>query len=282
MAAQLEVGWGRFLDFAVACGALGERDRAGIADRVRGALLAGAAAQAEHQRELNPVQRFADGLRSALVAGEVHVSTLDDDVPDDPGVWGWRKRLVGVGADLEERWEPRGARVGWLDGGNLYVLPEAAYKAAAAQHRDGLGIGQATLGRRLQDAGLLLTVNTEKDGRIHCAVKAPRAIPNRPRVLHLRPSLSAGPVGPAGPTAFGSGSVSSSRSLRPDPSGPTAGSEVGPGLTDNGVRPGALPNSKSRLSALGGGTGPSGPAGPTGNREEERQPSDDDAEADVW
>ena len=153
--------------------------------------------QARHQRELSPVERYLSGLQSAIASGAVHVTTFDDGPPDEPGMWGWRKRTVGVGADLAERWEPRGDRIGWVSGQDLYLLPEGAYKAASALYRDGLGVGETALRKRLHEAGVLASISVEKD-EVRLAVRAPRAIGGRPRVLHLLFPLTPGPPGPAG------------------------------------------------------------------------------------
>src|SRR5262249_24202030 len=54
IAANLEIGWIRFLEFAVACDVVDDVEREQLLARIRAALLRGAVAQAQHQRELYP------------------------------------------------------------------------------------------------------------------------------------------------------------------------------------------------------------------------------------
>ncbi|MBJ7600398.1 DUF3854 domain-containing protein, partial [Candidatus Nephthysia bennettiae] len=263
IAANLEIGWARFLQFASESGAIAEERRQELIGRVRTALLCGAVAQARHQSELSPVERYLSGLQSTIASGAVHVTTLEDGPPDDPGAWGWRKRTVGVGADREERWEPRGDRVGWLSGQDLYLLPEGAYKAAAALYRDGLGLGETALRKRLHEAGVLASVSVEKD-EVRLAVRAPRAIGGRPRVLHLLSSFSPGPPGPAGPAAPDGTQPSSDPTRSAFPDGPATKSSPGPDGPVERDQDGPPASSGSRPPGTAQAPGPDGPDGPDG------------------
>lgn len=278
IAASLEIGWRRFLAFALECGAVSDLEKAELEGRVRAALLGGALIQARHQQEVNPVQRYVSGLSGALAAGAVHVTTLYDKAPDAPGSWGWRPRpglsqIDGEGSP-QPVWEPRGERVGWIEGDNLYLVPEAAYKAAAAQHREGLGIGEMALRRRLHDEGLLVSVG--RDRKHPLAVRTPRAIPRRPWVLRLRASFSAGPAGPVGPERLGDPFSSSDGGPEGGPAQDDAGSQsgtkrdhpetTGPTWSRSGEQSGTTsePQSGPISSSDTGfrGRGPAGPAGP--------------------
>lgn len=281
IAANLEIGWARFLEFARDSGVISEGQRRDLGARVRTALLRGAASQARHQSELSPVERYLSGLQSAIASGAVHVTTFDDGPPSEPGAWGWRKRMVPVGADLEERWEPRGDRVGWLSGQDLYLLPEGAYKAAAALYRDGLGLGETALRKRLHEAGLLASVSLEKE-EVRLAVRAPRAIGGRPRVLHLLSSFSPGPAGPSGPRTPEDSGPSSQRSRRTVPVSPIARPDPGPDgpvERDQESRPAS---SECPPSADEAAPGPDGPGGPGHISREEPRGLDDAEEGDVW
>jgi hypothetical protein len=248
IAASLEIGWRRFLAFALECGAVTDPERAEMEGQVRAALLGGAAVQARHQQEVNPVQLYVSGLSGALAAGAVHVSTFDDKPPAAAGAWGWRPRagmgLVDDGGTDQRVWEPRGDRVGWIDGDNLYLLPEAAYKAAAAQHRDGLGIAEVALRQRLHDAGFLVSVGGDKEHPL--VVRTPRAIAPRPWVLRLRTSISPGTTGTTGTKGAGD----------PDPNSaePPGG---GPGPAGSGEQSGTTRDQWSRWSRPGEATGTS-------------------------
>jgi Domain of unknown function (DUF3854) len=304
IAASLEIGWRRFLVFALEQGAITDPERAELAGRVRAALLGGAALQARHQQEANPVQRYISGLAGALAAGVVHLSTLYDKVPEAPGAWGWRPRpglseIDGEG-NRQPVWEPRGERVGWIDGDSLYLLPEMAYKAAATQHRDGLGIAEIDLRRRLHDAGFLVSVGGDK--RHPLMVRTPRAMAaTRPWVLRLRASFSAGPAGPAGPGGSGESDDPLTNSSEPSEggeAGPAAAGESGterdhpgspgPAWSRSGEKSGTNPEpqsgpaSNSECGSEGHlrGPGPAGPAGPAVFGPAEMSPRDEGGDDD--
>ena len=62
--------------------------------------------------------------------------------------------------------EPQGKRIGWLDGTNLYLEPEASYAAAQDMARkggDGIGVTSQTLRKRLKERGLLASVDAKRE-----------------------------------------------------------------------------------------------------------------------
>jgi hypothetical protein len=119
-----------------------------------------------------------------MVSGRAHVADPEGDEPEEPGAWGWRRAKVGTGDYEREEWRPLGERVGWVEGDNLYLLPEAAYAAAQKQGRDSgepLTVTERTLRKRLHERGLLLSV---EGSRPTLAVR--RTLGGRRRgVLHL-------------------------------------------------------------------------------------------------
>jgi hypothetical protein len=128
IAANLEFGWTTFLAFAKQCSAITEHEHDELVARGRTALLRGAAAQARHQHDTNPVQKFVTGLQAALAAGTVHVTGPLGKLPDNPASWGWRQRTLSLVGDDADRWEPRGDRIGWVVGHELYLVPETSYR----------------------------------------------------------------------------------------------------------------------------------------------------------
>lgn len=111
-------------------------------------------------------------------------------LPENPGSWGWRRRTLSLVGDGDERWEPRGERIGWVVGDDLYVVPELAYKAASGMHRDGIGIGETAFNKALRDGGHL----TGTGDAMHIPIRAPRAVdPARTRVLWMRRDFATGP-----------------------------------------------------------------------------------------
>ena len=180
--ADLFIGWQRFLDFASEAEALTRSEAEGHRARVWSALIEVARRQSEHQREANPVDRFLALLRTAIAAGRAHVAARDGGIPDDPGTRGWCSSRPARNPGRAE-WLPQGARVGWLDGQDLLLDIDSAYRAAQVMARDGDGIaiGVQPLAKRLFEAGWLKNID-ERRGKL----KVRRMIDGkRLEVLHL-------------------------------------------------------------------------------------------------
>ncbi len=98
-------------------------------------------------------------------------------------------------------WVPQGARVGWLDGQDLFLDMDSAYRAAKAMAADGDGIvvGVQTLLRRLHESDRLKSID-ERRGKL----KVHRILcGSRLEVLHLPADVlehSVGETGPIGPS----------------------------------------------------------------------------------
>jgi hypothetical protein len=154
LAAGLEV----FFTFATAVGVLTREEAARLmSDRARSALLDAAARQRTHQGADDPVSRFFELLRAALVSGKAHVAAKTTGCPSDPGSLGWQF----VGGD----WRPQGIRVGWIDGEDLYLQPDVAYRAAQemAAHGQHLTVTPGVLRRRMHERGVLASVDDSRE-----------------------------------------------------------------------------------------------------------------------
>jgi hypothetical protein len=175
LVADLALGLELFVQFATEVGVLGTSDAQTLWDRAWSALLAAGEDQADHLTTADPVIRFLDLLRSALAAGRAHLASPQGDRPDAWEVWGWRKTT--------DEPLPLGDRIGWVQGEDLYLDPDVAYRIAQqmALH-DGLAITSRTLWKRMQEVGLLAGVDTAR-GRNLLRVTLQRA---RRTVLHLR------------------------------------------------------------------------------------------------
>jgi hypothetical protein len=157
--------------------------------------------QLERLRAADPVESFLVLLRSAISTGHAHLATRDGGMPDNPGAWGWSTQCTGKHRRAE--WRPQGARVGWLDGQDLFLDIDSAYRVTqtAAAAVDGIAVGVQTLVKRLHESGRLKNVD-ERRGKL----KVRRMIDGtRLQVLHLPADaleLSiAGKTGPIGPSA---------------------------------------------------------------------------------
>jgi hypothetical protein len=195
--ANLALGWHLWLCFSRETGALTHEERETVWARVWAALLAVAGAQAIYHADEEPAARFLTLLRSAVGSGAAHVAAPDGTEPPDAEAWGWQSRVIGPWPDERQDWQPRGARVGWLKGDDLYLDPAASYAVAQRLGTSGAGgltVTARTLHKRLHQTGHLKTVD-EGQGRFLPRVSIG---PRRVRVLHLAADslLSDKPVQP--------------------------------------------------------------------------------------
>jgi hypothetical protein len=157
--ANLAGGFGLFLAFARSTGALTEAEYAELLERSWKALGEAARAQAAHQAPAEPARRFLELLAGAMSSGRAHVAGPDGNRPDaGGGTWGWRPNAYGTH-------EPMGDRVGWLQGEDLYLDPDAAYAAVqrlGQEIGDRIALTPQTLRKRLKERGILATCETQR------------------------------------------------------------------------------------------------------------------------
>lgn len=189
--AQLAAGLEVFLDFARAINALSQDEAENLFERYWAALHETAAGQASQHRAEEPTAQFLRLLAACITSGRAHVASPTgqeptygdggaDMVPSNgPAGWGWR--LDGFHA-----WTAQGRLVGWLEGDNLYLDPDASFAEAqrlANEQGQGMPLTAQTLRKRLYERGLLVT--TEMAGRRELTVR--RVLQEKRRtVLHLR------------------------------------------------------------------------------------------------
>jgi hypothetical protein len=268
--ADLEAGWRWWLDFARAVGAIDDGQREAFARRVRAALLTVGAEQAAHVAAADPVEHFLRLLTSALTNGRAHLAGPEGARPKDadrPAAWGWwaTEVMTREGSDL--RWDAKGRRLGWIDGANIYLDPEATYAEAqelARQQGEALSVSPRTLWRRLREHGKLAsweavrqrnTIRRTLEGgrdrevlHLHVETLSPCARPSGPSASPRDSPDSAGTraVGVDGP-ADGNGG-----GRQECPHGPSAKPAENPGSgrsgqSDKGEEsPGAQPNGPAR------------------------------------
>lgn len=107
---------------------------------------------------------------------------------------------VGTGQYTDQRWRPQGVRVGWVDGGDVYLEPGAALSVAQDVARlsggTGLPVGR-TLHKRLAERQYLLSTGHDAESRQTFLVR--RAVEGRRSdVLHLRATALTGESGQFG------------------------------------------------------------------------------------
>lgn len=198
--ANLAIGINQFLTFAEAVRAIEPEEHVALSKRCWLALGHAAAGQDEHQSASDPAARFLELLAAAIGAGRAHVAGEDGDLPSNPGAWGWRKDTDGTGSFQHDTWRPQRERVGWVVDDDsvhdLFLDPDASFAAAQSMGRDTgdlLAVQPKTLHRRLQQAGLLLSVD---EARHRLTVR--RTLGGARRyVLHLSASVLEGAAQPA-------------------------------------------------------------------------------------
>jgi Domain of unknown function (DUF3854) len=182
--ADLTLGLKLLLDFALSVGAITPAEREALDRRGWEAIRAAAAAQADHIEAAEPTGLFLRLLESAI-GTTAYVAGPDGCAPrDGPDAWGWHQETFGGQVLGRTEWRPcDGRRIGWVDGADLYLDPEASFAAAqdlAHRQGDGMPVSNQTLRKRLKERGQL--VSFEKDKTTNRRTLEGR---NRP-VLHLR------------------------------------------------------------------------------------------------
>src|SRR5262245_31240322 len=204
IAAHLFLGLELFSKFAVEVKALTEKQAEAFRTRCWKALGEAAAAQAALQTHGEPARRFLELLSAAITAGKAHVAGPGGQQPANPATLGWRE-------DGGE-WKPEGDRVGWIDGPNLFLEPDASYAVAqrmAEARHEPLGVGAKALHKRLHEQGHLVTTN---QARGHLTVR--RTLEGRCRaVLHLRAEVL-GAASAADPSPRPNGATKGRRARR--------------------------------------------------------------------
>ncbi len=148
-----------FVEFAVDARALCVADADAFLDRIQHSLLTCGSAQADHHRSADPVDRFFELLAASISSGCSHVESATGGPPANPLAWGWREQNDGGYV----RYTPLGLHIGWVDGQDLYLTFDAAYKAVeslAAGVGESIGVLSSTLIKRMAERSLLKTHNS--------------------------------------------------------------------------------------------------------------------------
>jgi hypothetical protein len=156
--ASLELGWHEWLAYAAEAEAITAAERDKCWARVRKALARLGAEQERYQRDGDPVSVYLRSLIALVASGRAHLACPDGTEPADPGQWGWQADGAARADDPRTIWRPQGQRIGWVDGDEVYLQPDAAY-TAARQYADAGGTPLAktktVLHKALRERGLL-------------------------------------------------------------------------------------------------------------------------------
>jgi hypothetical protein len=163
--AQLTAAFSIFIAFLLETAVVDEAYAVQLKKRIGAALEEVANAQEAYTESAEPTGAFIRLLRSALGAGGAHFADRDGGAPQGlERAFGWRLFHIGTGDNERADWRPQGARVGWIDGDNLYLDRDASYRAAQAMAVDasGIEVSSITLTRRLRQKGLLRTTDSQR------------------------------------------------------------------------------------------------------------------------
>lgn len=152
--AELALAWRTVLDYAVDCAALTVQEAEQYWTRIQVALVAAGQAQSDHDSDADPAVRFTELVSAALASGRAHLADTSGLAPVHPQRWGWRTDNTGP---YPADWRAQGPRVGYVDGDNVYLLPDAVLGAIAdSTSGDRIAISKKALSKRLHERGILL------------------------------------------------------------------------------------------------------------------------------
>ena len=171
--AELQASFEMFLEFACEMGAIEKGEQEDLAQRCELALNELIARQTKYHQSGEPAARFLSLLRAALSCGGAHVSDRQGKAPAEPATWGWHRKSSG------RAWAPQGARIGWLDGPNLYLEPTISYEVVQQMAgTERLPVSEQTLRHRLRERNLLASVDV-RSANAACTKDPAKATPGK-------------------------------------------------------------------------------------------------------
>lgn len=168
--AEVFYGLQMFFSFALENEAITPAHREQLEAEAWDCLLRSSATQANGQDEFEPAAQFVAMLTSSIATGRAHLVSIDGTTPNNAESWGWRRIEIPLSTGgYREEWRAGGRKIGWmLDSKSLLLDPNAAYSAAqqlAEETGTGFAIRPVTLGKRLNEKGLLIRTGKEDGGR---------------------------------------------------------------------------------------------------------------------
>lgn len=149
------LGMDTFLKFAVEVKAITESQATDIWQTAWKTFCDADAVQAELQQTEDPVLRFIDFLKTSILMGQAHVEEFTGGSPIlNATAWGWETgTLMG-----QEILKPKGKKIGWISGTNLYLDPDASYMVVqeiASRSGSPLTISPIVLRKRMDEKELI-------------------------------------------------------------------------------------------------------------------------------
>lgn len=161
--AEAALGWRTLLDYAQSVEALTAADSEALWQRVLAALGQVGEQQGDQDADAEPTARFLDLLSSAISSGLAHLASTAGTRPaEQPGRWGWRQDR-----DYPAEWREQGACVGYVDGDDVYLLPDAALTAMTRlSQQEPLSLNKTTLAKRLNERSVLIASELSTRGTL--------------------------------------------------------------------------------------------------------------------
>lgn len=145
--ASLGFGMHKFLQFAVAEGAIPDRERSFYWKCFLESMEQSAREQEAQHSTVEPTRVYLELLRSALQRGSAHVCAEDGTAPANCLMWGWDGATA------------KGSRIGFLCGqDDLYIDPQSAWTVVQREGQQAntpIHVSQARITRELAQAGFL-------------------------------------------------------------------------------------------------------------------------------
>ncbi|MBE0435346.1 MAG: DUF927 domain-containing protein [Methylomicrobium sp.] len=184
-----------FFQFAVESKLIGLTDAEQQILEIERRLKAAFTEQAEHQQEADIVRRFMALLATALSSGQAHIAdAASDHIPTrSPERFGWRRSNGFLKRDVMDRstdpqeqqdvdgrffeYEPRGPRIGWVKGNEIWLDADAAFAAAqavASQQREPILTTKNAILQQMVEKKIIEQTSTRKTGSVISTV--PRTI----------------------------------------------------------------------------------------------------------
>lgn len=159
---KLIAAWQVVLSFLEEHELVSAEEAAALLESAEDAIAEAVASQQEYQGDNDAADRFLDLIRTAMLQGEAHLTDLDGGRPLHPQLCGYRKSREG-------EMYPGGSCIGVVNGDSVHLLPGAAIAAAgnvASKQQNHFSFNAVTLGKRLQERGLLQKVDEAREKNV--------------------------------------------------------------------------------------------------------------------
>jgi hypothetical protein len=176
---SLALGWHEFLTFAAEAGAITAEQREATWSQTWKALVDTGAEQARYGRDADPVRIYLQSLTALITQGRACLADTHGRAPADAARWGWKWDDAGDGA-----YRTHGDVIGWIEGDDIYLQPDAAYTAARrfAETSLPLTTTKHALHKQMHERGLLASIGKDR------LTTRKRVVDGNPSVLHITAS----------------------------------------------------------------------------------------------